>query len=161
MAFEFSDDFLRLLADHSNFCLFGSFLFDNEKQRLGVDVPTKTSNFWHYSKFLERTRALVVCNPYYRPTTGRLVIKTMNGLLPFWAGFYDRHLTQTSDSKSATTQTRDLFLTSLELAKKVDTLKANSGANKSDAENQLSDSSQSLLSALLARSKLVEDTVVS
>jgi hypothetical protein len=122
-SFEFTEAFLVLLFDHSNLCLFGTFLCDSEKQRQAAEVTTKTASFWDYVKFLERTRAVVLYNPYFIPRSGRPVARYSVGEIPFWFGLYNRFLIQTPDARTALAQTQELFQSGLSLAKKFETLK--------------------------------------
>lgn len=157
-AFEFSASFLRLLADHSSLCLFGTFLFDNEKNRLAADVVSKTSSFWHYAKFLERIRAAKICNPLYQRTTEALVIRTYIGSLPFSSNLYAKPLTRGADAKSTEVRLQELFLKALTAASELDRLKGATSPSNTGTRSPIPEASQELLSALLARSRLAGES---
>ena len=122
-AFEFQESFLMLLLDHSNNCLFGTFLGDSEKQRHSEVIP-KTSSFWSYVKCLEHTRAVALLNPYYVPAPGRLALRSSVGEIPFWSALYNRFLCPSPDEGVVASETQQLFETGLVLAKKYEGLKA-------------------------------------
>ena len=46
--FEFNEQLLLTIADHSTSCKFGTFLCDSEKQRLALKVREKTISLWSY-----------------------------------------------------------------------------------------------------------------
>ncbi|KJE88465.1 Mtmr2 protein [Capsaspora owczarzaki ATCC 30864] len=45
-AFEFSEDFLLRLIEHCSSCMFGTFLFNNHRERLLHDTASKTRSVW-------------------------------------------------------------------------------------------------------------------
>eukprot|EP00912_Choanoflagellata_sp_UC4_P002267 UC4_evm2s1434 len=47
-AFEFNEDFLLTILEHLYSCYFGTFLFDNEFERVKEEVSTKTLSLWDY-----------------------------------------------------------------------------------------------------------------
>lgn len=61
--FEFSERFLRRLLYHLYSCQYGTFLFDNEKERMEARAKERTRSVWDY--FLCRKQEFV--NPKYDP----------------------------------------------------------------------------------------------
>ncbi|KAG7008685.1 hypothetical protein G7Y79_00004g012690 [Physcia stellaris] len=61
--FEFNERFLRRLLYHLYSCQYGTFLFNNEKDRLDNHVQERTRSVWDY--FLSRREQFV--NPNYDP----------------------------------------------------------------------------------------------
>ncbi len=47
-AFEFNEDFLRFLADEAYNCKFGTFLFNNMKEREDEKVKERTVSIWSF-----------------------------------------------------------------------------------------------------------------
>ncbi|XP_072040453.1 phosphatidylinositol-3,5-bisphosphate 3-phosphatase MTMR2-like isoform X2 [Amphiura filiformis] len=47
-AFEFNENFLITILDHLYSCLFGTFLFNCERERVKDQVKTKTQSLWSY-----------------------------------------------------------------------------------------------------------------
>ena len=46
--FEFNHDFLLFIAKHYNVNLFGTFMFNNEKERKEKNAKVKTASIWTY-----------------------------------------------------------------------------------------------------------------
>jgi myotubularin-related protein 6/7/8 len=61
--FEFSERFLRRLLYHLYSCQYGTFLFDNEKERIDTRAKERTRSVWDY--FLCRKEEFM--NPKYEP----------------------------------------------------------------------------------------------
>jgi myotubularin-related protein 6/7/8 len=61
--FEFSERFLRRLLYHLYSCQYGTFLFDNEKERIDSRAHERTRSVWDY--FLCRKQEFM--NPLYEP----------------------------------------------------------------------------------------------
>ncbi|KAF2456009.1 protein-tyrosine phosphatase-like protein, partial [Lineolata rhizophorae] len=61
--FEFNERFLRRLLYHLYSCQYGTFLYDNEKQRVEADVRRRTRSVWDY--FLARKQQFI--NESYDP----------------------------------------------------------------------------------------------
>lgn len=61
--FEFSERFLRRLLYHLYSCQYGTFLFDNEKERVDTKAKERTRSVWDY--FLCRKQEFL--NPKYDP----------------------------------------------------------------------------------------------
>jgi len=59
--FEFNERFLKRLLYHLYSCQYGTFLFDNEKQRKEAQIAEKTTSVWNY--FLSRKKDFL--NPSY------------------------------------------------------------------------------------------------
>lgn len=47
-AFEYNEELLIFLADHSSSCLFGNFLRNCEQERMMDNIPEKTKCIWEY-----------------------------------------------------------------------------------------------------------------
>lgn len=66
--FEFNERFLRRLVYHLYSCQYGTFLFNNEKERMENDVTTKTRCVWDYF----RSRKAEFTNKEYSSATPML-----------------------------------------------------------------------------------------
>ncbi len=62
-AFEFNLDFLVYLASHHNTCLYGTFLFNSEREREHYNAKTDTLSIWSY--LLKPDVVKRFLNPYY------------------------------------------------------------------------------------------------
>jgi len=64
--FEFTDDFLMIILDQLYSCRFGTFLYDNVKQRIENKLRERTVSLWYY--ILNHPDRDTWMNPFYKPT---------------------------------------------------------------------------------------------
>lgn len=76
--FEFNERFLRRLLYHLYSCQYGTFLYNNEKERIEAQVKEKTRSVWDY--FLSRREQFI--NEKYDPTIDDNVRGNERLLLP-------------------------------------------------------------------------------
>ena len=62
-AFEFNEHFLTLILDHLYSCLFGTFLYNSEKERQQNEVKKHTQSIW---SFVNQNRKMFL-NAMYNP----------------------------------------------------------------------------------------------
>ena len=62
-AFEFNEDFLMIVLDHLYSCLFGTFLYNSDKERKQNDVRKFTQSLW---SFVNQKRDMFL-NPLFNP----------------------------------------------------------------------------------------------
>jgi hypothetical protein len=90
--FEFSERFLRRLLYHLYSCQYGTFLFDNEKERIDAQARERTRSVWDY--FLCRKQEFM--NPKYDPEIDDAVrgkermIFPRKGEARWWAELFGR-----------------------------------------------------------------------
>ncbi|EDU39461.1 protein phosphatase family protein [Pyrenophora tritici-repentis Pt-1C-BFP] len=90
--FEFSERFLRRLLYHLYSCQYGTFLFDNEKERVDSRAKERTRSVWDY--FLCRKQEFM--NPKYDPETDdtirgkERIIFPRKGEARWWAECFGR-----------------------------------------------------------------------
>ena len=90
--FEFNERFLRRLLYHLYSCQYGTFLFDNEKERMEARAAERTRSVWDY--FLSRRPEFI--NPKYDPTVDDSVrgqermIFPRKGEVRWWAEVFGR-----------------------------------------------------------------------
>jgi hypothetical protein len=90
--FEFNERFLRRLLYHLYSCQYGTFLFDNEKERVEARAAERTRSVWDY--FLCRKQEFT--NPNYDPVVDDSIrgkermIFPKKGEARWWAGFFGR-----------------------------------------------------------------------
>ncbi|XP_073253195.1 phosphatidylinositol-3,5-bisphosphate 3-phosphatase MTMR2-like isoform X2 [Porites lutea] len=87
-AFEFNENFLITVLDHLTSCLFGTFLYNSEQQRVKEDVRVKTVSLWSYIN----TRAMEFSNPLYAPHLHQHVLFPVASMrrLDLWTRYYIR-----------------------------------------------------------------------
>lgn len=86
-AFEFNNEYLITLADHHLSGWFGTFLYNNEKERVQERISQKTFSIWSFLSHNHHSFS----NPSYIPEKNVLIpvgsIKTMR----FWSSYYLRY----------------------------------------------------------------------
>ena len=70
-AFEFNDYFLTVILDHLYSCLFGTFLYNTEKERRDRGVKQKTQSLW---SFVNSNRARFLNPMYCKPLDQKVVL---------------------------------------------------------------------------------------
>jgi len=88
-AFEFNEYFLTTILDHLYSCLFGTFLFNSEKERRDNKLSTRSQSLW---SFINSKRA-VFLNPMYcgvLDNTKALFPVASIRYIKFWKGYYCR-----------------------------------------------------------------------
>ncbi|KAM9314465.1 myotubularin-related protein 1a isoform 4-T4 [Pholidichthys leucotaenia] len=86
-AFEFNELFLITVLDHLYSCLFGTFLYNSEQERVVHEVQTKTISLWSYinSQLEEFT------NPFYVDYENHVLYPLVSSRhLELWTSFYAR-----------------------------------------------------------------------
>jgi hypothetical protein len=90
--FEFNERFLRRLLYHLYSCQYGTFLFDNERERVEARAAQRTRSVWDY--FLSRKQEFL--NPNYEPDIDDSIrgkermIFPMSGRVRWWAEVFGR-----------------------------------------------------------------------
>lgn len=87
--FEFNEHFLRKLFYHTYSCQYGSFLYNNEKERMAANVHENTRSVWDY--FLARKEKFI--NSNYNPSLdhGSLsIIYPDTTAIVWWASIFGR-----------------------------------------------------------------------
>lgn len=106
--FEFNERFLRRLFYHLHSCQYGTFLLNNEKQRIDAKLHERTSSVWDY--FLSRRE--VFTNPSYDPVVDdnvrgkeRLIFPRLNEIRWWYQLFSrtDQEMNGALDAAAATT----------------------------------------------------------
>ena len=87
-AFEFNDHLLCVILDHLYSCLFGTFLYNNHKERTGMRVKEETQSLWSLVNSEQRSLFL---NPMFtKPGGSRVAIFPIASIrcswyyVPFW-----------------------------------------------------------------------------
>ncbi|KAG8161563.1 hypothetical protein KVR01_008550 [Diaporthe batatas] len=106
--FEFTERFLRRLFYHLHACQYGTFLLNNEKQRIDAKLHERTSSVWDY--LLSRRETFT--NPSYDPVVDdnvrgkeRLIFPRLNEIR-YWHQLFnrtDQEMNGALDAAAATT----------------------------------------------------------
>lgn len=121
-AFEFNENFLITVIDHSYSCLFGTFLCDSEQQRAESNIKSKTISLWsminsYPSEYL---------NPLYSEHTSNHVILPVASFrrLEFWTSYYSRWTPQLKSQVSIEHRNKELLIGKRELQKRLNELQS-------------------------------------
>jgi len=115
-AFEYNETFLLFLCHHLYTCKFGTFLFNNERDREFTEIRSKTVSIWTFiNRHLKDTTApstsphLHFQNPFYKRVSGRIEPNTSLAYFKIWVGHFllykhpHPHITHQSKSQSIIT----------------------------------------------------------
>lgn len=127
LSFEFNNDYLVLLFEHSYFSQFGTFLGDSEKERALARVQKKTTSLWSYINRPEVLTTLL--NPLYNPNE-RVLWPTVAPIsMVLWKQLYLRFVLDLKCNNEAsqlsvqlTTREKELRSTATRLRKQLEDL---------------------------------------
>ena len=99
--FEYNERFLRRLLYHLYSCQYGNFIYNNERERLEVDVTSRTRSVWSY--FLSRRKEFL--NPDYDLTADKDegVIWPSPTHVQWWTGAFGLSASEMDGPTGATT----------------------------------------------------------
>lgn len=119
-AFEFNEHFLITVLDHLTSCLFGTFLYNSEYQRVKEDVKVKTVSLWTYIN----TRLMEFKNPLYAPHLHQHVLFPVASMrrLDLWTRYYIRWNPTMQPQESEEQRSRELHFLCEQLRQKCEEL---------------------------------------
>ncbi|XP_043077729.1 myotubularin-related protein 1b isoform X6 [Puntigrus tetrazona] len=127
-AFEFNELFLITVLDHLYSCLFGTFLYNSEQERISKEVYSKTVSLWSYvnSQLEEFTNPLYVNYEHH-------VLYPVASLrhLELWVSYYVRWNPRMRPQVPVHQSLKDLLVLKSELQKRVDELKRDAASSHS------------------------------
>jgi len=85
-SFEFNERFLLTVLDELFYCRFGTFLYNNERERVAAQLKQRTISLWS----MINSNAVRFRNPHYRPNSRRLSPSASMRRLSLWTGYYLR-----------------------------------------------------------------------
>jgi len=133
--FEFNENFLMTVVDHSYSCLFGTFLCNSEQQRARENIKNKTISLWSMINSCPNE----YINPLYsEDTANHVIVPVANSRrLEYWASYYSRwnpHLKFQVEFFQH--RTKELLVARRELKKRVDDIKKALRSHITRASNQ-------------------------
>uniref|UniRef100_A0A673HUU7 phosphatidylinositol-3,5-bisphosphate 3-phosphatase n=1 Tax=Sinocyclocheilus rhinocerous TaxID=307959 RepID=A0A673HUU7_9TELE len=127
-AFEFNELFLITVLDHLYSCLFGTFLYNSEQERVSKEVYSKTVSLWSYvnSQLEEFTNPLYVNYEHH-------VLYPVASLrhLELWVSYYVRWNPRMRPQVPVHQSLKELLVLKSELQKRVDELKRDAASSQS------------------------------
>ncbi|XP_026990157.1 myotubularin-related protein 1a isoform X3 [Tachysurus fulvidraco] len=138
-AFEFNELFLITILDHLYSCLFGTFLYNNEQERMEKEVQSTTISLWSYVN----SQPEDFINPLYVDYKNQ-VLYPLASLrhLELWVGYYVRWNPRMRPQVPVHQNLKELLFLRSELQKKVEELQreATSRSVSSSSEHASSSS---------------------
>uniref|UniRef100_T1IY29 phosphatidylinositol-3,5-bisphosphate 3-phosphatase n=1 Tax=Strigamia maritima TaxID=126957 RepID=T1IY29_STRMM len=119
-AFEFNEHMLITILDHLYSCLYGTFLFNSEQQRMREEVRSKTLSLWSFIN----TNPQDFTNPLYSKSIHQHVLFPVASLrrIELWKGYYCRWNPRMRTQEPLHLRDQDLILLKIQLQKKVEEL---------------------------------------
>uniref|UniRef100_A0A4W5LU73 phosphatidylinositol-3,5-bisphosphate 3-phosphatase n=1 Tax=Hucho hucho TaxID=62062 RepID=A0A4W5LU73_9TELE len=132
-AFEFNELFLITILDHLYSCLFGTFLYNSEQER--VEVQTKTVSLWSYIN----SQPEDFTNPFYVDYEHHVLYPLASVRhLELWTGYYVRWNPRMRPQMPVHQNLKELLFLKAELQRKVEELQREA----SSSHGSLSSSSE-------------------
>lgn len=119
-AFEFNEDFLISIMDHVYSCLFGTFLYNSEQQRMKEGVKTKTKSLWS----LLNSQLEQYVNPLYAIYLHNHVIYPVCSMrqIELWKSLYVRWNPRMRPQEPVHVRNKELMYFKQQLQKRVEEL---------------------------------------
>lgn len=116
--FEFNENFLMTVIDHSYSCLFGTFLCNSEHQKVRENIKNKTVSLWS----MINSNLSEYVNPLYSEQTKNHVIFPLASprRLEFWTSYYCRWNPNLKPQVCIQHRNKELLIAKRELQKRVD-----------------------------------------
>ncbi|XP_066537502.1 myotubularin-related protein 1a isoform X3 [Hoplias malabaricus] len=127
-AFEFNEMFLITILDHLYSCLFGTFLYNSEKERMEKEVQSKTMSLW--SDINSQPDDFI--NPFYVDYENH-VLYPLASLrhLELWVSYYVRWNPRMRPQMPVNQNLKELLFLRTELQKKVEELQREAASSRS------------------------------
>lgn len=120
-AFEFNEHFLITILDHLYSCLFGTFLYNSEQQRVKENVRERTQSLWS----LVNSELEEYTNPLYASYPQQHVLFPVASLrrIQLWKGYYCRWNPRMRLQEPLQVRSRELLQLRAQLQKQLEELK--------------------------------------
>lgn len=140
--FEFNENFLITVVDHSYSCLFGTFLHNSEQQKVRENVKLRTVSLWS----MINSNPSDFLNPLYSEQTRNHVILPTTDVrrLSYWNNYYFRWSPQMKPQENIQHRNKELLIAKRELQKNVESLSKaalQSHLSRSGAQSSIAQSS--------------------
>ncbi|CAG5114831.1 unnamed protein product [Candidula unifasciata] len=119
-AFEFNENFLITILDHLYSCLFGTFLYNCERERVKERVPELTVSLWSYINYQQEE----FTNPLYTAHVHQHVLFPVASVrrLEIWTGYYCRWNPRMKPQEPIHIRNHELLVLKTQLQRKVEEL---------------------------------------
>ncbi|XP_030017929.1 myotubularin-related protein 1a isoform X5 [Sphaeramia orbicularis] len=118
-AFEFNELFLITVLDHLYSCLFGTFLYNSEQERMAQEVTSKTMSLWSYIN----SQVEDFTNPFYVDYEHHVLYPLVSPRhLELWTSYYARWNPRMRPQVPVHQTLKDLLFLRAELQRRVEEL---------------------------------------
>ncbi|KAM4611918.1 myotubularin-related protein 1a isoform 2-T2 [Polymixia lowei] len=127
-AFEFNELFLITVLDHLYSCLFGTFLYNSEQERVAKQVQTKTVSLWSYIN----SQPEDFTNPFYVDYEHHVLYPLASTRhLELWTSYYTRWNPRMRPQMPVHQTLKELLYLRAELQRKVEELQREASSSHS------------------------------
>ncbi|KAJ8254843.1 hypothetical protein GJAV_G00197950 [Gymnothorax javanicus] len=127
-AFEFNELFLITVLDHLYSCLFGTFLYNSEQERVGKEVQGKTVSLWSYIN----SQAEDFTNPFYINYENHVLYPVASlRHLELWTSYYVRWNPRMRPQIPVHQSLREMLVLRAELQRRVEELQREASSSRS------------------------------
>ncbi|KAI1898880.1 hypothetical protein AGOR_G00076960 [Albula goreensis] len=127
-AFEFNELFLITILDHLYSCLFGTFLYNSEQERISKEVPSKTVSLWSYIN----SQAEDFTNPFYINYENHVLYPVASlRHLELWVSYYVRWNPRMRPQMPVHQSLKEMLVLRAELQRRVEELHREAASSRS------------------------------
>ncbi|KAM6949446.1 myotubularin-related protein 1a [Aplochiton taeniatus] len=127
-AFEFNELFLITILDHLYSCLFGTFLYNSEQERVAAEVQTKTVSLWSYIN----SQPEDFTNPFFVDYEHHVLYPVASSRhLELWTSYYCRWNPRMRPQMPVHQNLKELLFLRAELQRKVEELQREASSSRS------------------------------
>ncbi|XP_061089755.1 myotubularin-related protein 1a isoform X2 [Conger conger] len=127
-AFEFNELFLITILDHLYSCLFGTFLYNSEQERVNQEVPSKTVSLWSYIN----SQAEDFTNPFYINYEDHVLYPVASlRHLELWVSYYVRWNPRMRPQMPVHQSLKEMLVLRAELQRRVEELQREASSSLS------------------------------
>ncbi|KAG9341636.1 hypothetical protein JZ751_018699 [Albula glossodonta] len=154
-AFEFNELFLITILDHLYSCLFGTFLYNSEQERISKEVPSKTVSLWSYIN----SQAEDFTNPFYINYENHVLYPVASlRHLELWVSYYVRWNPRMRPQMPVHQSLKEMLVLRAELQRRVEELHREAASSRSISSSSDHASSPSHTSTPLHTTATVENS---
>ncbi|XP_036403440.1 myotubularin-related protein 1a isoform X2 [Megalops cyprinoides] len=127
-AFEFNELFLITILDHLYSCLFGTFLYNSEQERVNQEVQSKTVSLWSYIN----SQAEDFTNPFYVNYENHVLYPVASlRHLELWVSYYVRWNPRMRPQMPVHQNLKEMLVLRAELQRRVEELQREASSSRS------------------------------
>ncbi|KAJ8338261.1 hypothetical protein SKAU_G00372270 [Synaphobranchus kaupii] len=127
-AFEFNELFLITILDHLYSCLFGTFLYNSEHERVGKEVPGETVSLWSYIN----SQSEDFTNPFYINYENHVLYPVASlRHLELWVSYYVRWNPRMRPQMPVHQSLKEMLVVRAELQRRVEDLQREASSSRS------------------------------